>query len=60
MCGKFTQMMSWRDLRDLSDLIGAPRPFEFDEAVIGSPSAVRMMRASPWMVFCEITCEAAR
>jgi len=25
MCGKFAQMMSWRDKRDLSDLIGAPR-----------------------------------
>jgi hypothetical protein len=35
-------MMSWRHLRDLSDLIGAPRPFQSDEAVIGTP--MRMSR----------------
>lgn len=44
MCEQFTQMMSWRDLRDLSDLIGAPRPFESDEAVIGTP--MRMSRVT--------------
>ena len=36
MCGKFTQMMSWRELRDLSDLIGRAE-IAFDEPVIGTP-----------------------
>lgn len=42
MCGKFTQMMSWRKLRDLSDLVGTPDAFQPDEAVIGTP--MRMSR----------------
>jgi hypothetical protein len=37
-------MMSWRVLRDLSDLTGAPRPFESDDAVIGAP--IRMSRVT--------------
>jgi putative SOS response-associated peptidase YedK len=37
MCGKFTQMMSWQELRDLSDLIGRPETIPPDEAVIGTP-----------------------
>src|SRR6202035_307241 len=36
MCGKFTEMMSWREVRDLSDLIGRPETIP-DEAVIGTP-----------------------
>ena len=42
MCGKFTQMMSWRELRDLSDLVGTPEGFPPDEIVIGTP--MRMSR----------------
>jgi putative SOS response-associated peptidase YedK len=37
MCGKFTQMMSWRKVRDLSDLVGRPDTNAADEAVIGTP-----------------------
>ena len=42
MCGKFTQMMSWRELRDLSDLLGTPEGFRPDDTVIGTP--MRMSR----------------
>lgn len=35
-------MMSWRDLRDLSDLVGTPESLAPDEVVIGSP--MRMAR----------------
>src|SRR5215469_15336253 len=38
MCGKFTQMMSWREVRDLSDLVGRAGPDPFDEVVIGTPT----------------------
>jgi putative SOS response-associated peptidase YedK len=37
MCGKFTQMMSWRKVRDLSDLVGRPETNTADEAAIGTP-----------------------
>jgi putative SOS response-associated peptidase YedK len=37
MCGKFTQMMSWREVRDLSDLVGRAETVALDEAVIGTP-----------------------
>ena len=37
MCGKFTQMMSWREVRDLSDLVGRAETIPFDEPVIGTP-----------------------
>src|SRR5437762_2454220 len=40
MCGKFTQMMSWREVRDLSDLVGRPEMLPPDEAVIGKPIAI--------------------
>jgi putative SOS response-associated peptidase YedK len=37
MCGKFTQMMSWREVRDLSDLLGRTEMVPPDEPVIGTP-----------------------
>lgn len=37
MCGKFTQMMSWGDVRDLSDLVGRADMGTFDEPIIGTP-----------------------
>src|SRR5579862_2159326 len=37
MCGKFTQMMSWRTVRDLSDLVGRAETVPLDEMVIGTP-----------------------
>jgi len=37
MCGKFTQMMSWREVRDLSDLVGRREAAVPDEPVIGTP-----------------------
>src|SRR5215469_5516899 len=37
MCGKFTQMMSWRAVRDLSDLVGRAEDPPFDEVVIATP-----------------------
>jgi putative SOS response-associated peptidase YedK len=37
MCGKFTQMMSWREVRDLSDLVGRSETVPPDEPVIGTP-----------------------
>jgi putative SOS response-associated peptidase YedK len=37
MCGKFTQMMSWRDVRNLSDLVGRTEAVSPDHTVIGTP-----------------------
>src|SRR5579862_3897342 len=37
MCGKFTQMMSWREVRDLSDLVGHDEAAPHDEIVLGTP-----------------------
>jgi putative SOS response-associated peptidase YedK len=37
MCGEFTQMMSWRQVRDLADLMGRPEHIPRDDAVIGTP-----------------------
>jgi putative SOS response-associated peptidase YedK len=42
MCGKFTQMMSWRELHDLSDLVGTRQGFPPHEIMIGTP--MRMSR----------------
>src|SRR5579862_7069645 len=37
MCGKFTQMMSWRAVRHLSDLVGRAETPPFDDVLIGTP-----------------------
>jgi putative SOS response-associated peptidase YedK len=37
MCGKFTQMMSWREVVHLSDLVGRAETVPPDEPVIGTP-----------------------
>ena len=42
MCGKFTQMMSWREVCELSDLVGLTERIPVDEVVIGTP--MRMCR----------------